>query len=135
MTPAQGAGSAAVVASWGWMDQARAQTLVQRFSERYERGDVAALRTLFVAEPDRRLRGTLRDYERLIAGSNYRRIDFDRVSWLADTGSASIIGNYTEILVLPGAAQGTANRGTMRFDVRDEAGEPRIFRMRQEALP
>jgi hypothetical protein len=119
----------------GLVDEARVQAFVHNFSERYERGDVHALRGLFVADPDRHLRGALRDYERLIAQSDYRRIAFDRTSWLADNGTASIITNYSAIVIPTGAPRGQASRGVIRFDLRVEAGEPRIYRLRQETAP
>ena len=116
------------------LDDAAARGLLRRFSEQFERGDAAGMRRLFVAEPGRELRGTLKDYERLFAHSVYRRIDITGVSWLPGADGATILGSYAANVVDPDAAQGRLERGVIRFDVREEAGEPRIYRLRQEIL-
>jgi hypothetical protein len=116
----------------GRLDDVAARALVQRFAERFERGDAATMRSLFTAEPSHELRGTLRDYERLFAQTEYRRLDLAGISVLPAAGGVTLLGDYTASIVDQGSPQYRVEHGVIRFDVRDEGGEARIYRLRQE---
>ena len=114
------------------IDERIAASLVSRFSQAYANGDTEQLMQLFSRDAqngrgDRR--AIAEDYRRLFETSERRRIALRDMSWLTIGDGAAIIASFETEVVPRGKTHGEHATGDIRFDLRKEEGELRIYRL------
>jgi hypothetical protein len=114
------------------IDERIAASLVSRFSQAYANGDTEQLMQLFSRDAqngrgDRR--AIAEDYRRLFEASERRRIALRDMSWLTIGDGAAIIASFETEVVPRGKTRGEHASGDIRFDLRKEEGELRIYRL------
>lgn len=114
------------------IDDRIAASLVSRFSQAYANGDIEQLMRLFTHDAqngrgDRR--AIAEDYQRLFQASERRRIAVNDMSWLTVGNGAAIIASFESEVVPRGKSRGERVMGDIRFDLRPENGELRIYRV------
>ena len=114
------------------IDDRVAASLASRFSQAYASGDTDRLMQLFTQDAqngrgDRR--AIAEDYRRLFEASERRRIALRDLSWLAVGGGVTIIASFETEVVPRGKMRGEHASGDIRFDLREEDGELRIYRL------
>lgn len=114
------------------IDDRIAASLASRFSQAYANGDTDQLMQLFTHDAqnghgDRR--AIAEDYRRLFEASERRRIALSDLSWLAVGNGVTIIGSFETEVVPRGKTHGEHVSGDIRFDLREENGELRIYRL------
>ena len=114
------------------IDDRIAASLVNRFSQAYANGDMERLMQLFTHDAqdgrgDRR--AIAEDYRRLFEASERRRIALSEMSWLTLGDGATIIASFKTEVVPRGKTRGEHASGDIRFDLREEDGELRIYRL------
>jgi hypothetical protein len=114
------------------IDERIAASLVSRFSQAYANGDTDQLMQLFSRDAqnghgDRR--AIAEDYRRLFENSERRRIALSDMSWLTIGDGATIIASFETEVVPRGKTHGERSSGDIRFDLRREEGELRIYRL------
>lgn len=122
-------------AASGLIDDRIAAALVSRFSQAYADGDTRQLMQLFThdAQNNRGDRRTIAaDYRHLFKTSERRRIALRDMSWLNVGDSATIIASFETEVVPRGQTRGERVTGDIRFDLRQEDGELRIYRLRHD---
>jgi len=114
------------------IDDRIAASLVSRFSQAYANGDMDRLMQLFThdAQNGRGDRQAIaEDYRRLFEASERRRIALSDLSWLTIGDGAAIIASFETEVVPRGKTHGEHASGDIRFDLREEDGELRIYRL------
>jgi ketosteroid isomerase-like protein len=114
------------------IDDRIAASLVSRFSQAYANGDMERLMQLFTHDAqnghgDRH--AIAEDYRRLFEASESRRIAVSDMSWLTVGNGATIIASFETEVVPRGKTHGEHAAGDIRFDLREEDGELRIYRL------
>jgi hypothetical protein len=133
---AQAAVSSAEPAALAPDDEREARLLLSRFILAYEAGDMAEMSTVFSRDA-RNERGDreqmLREYRRLFRSSSERRMQVQRVSWLFEAGSLAVVASF-HARISPRSGDNTRELdGDIRFDMKREDGELRIYRLRHES--
>jgi hypothetical protein len=114
------------------IDDRIAASLVSRFSQAYANGDTERLMQLFTQDAqngsgDRH--AIAEDYRHLFEASERRRIALRDLSWLTVGDGATIIASFETEVVPRGKSHGEHATGDIRFDLREEDGELRIYRL------
>jgi hypothetical protein len=114
------------------IDDRIAASLVSRFSQAYANGDTDRLMQLFTQDArngssDRR--AIADEYRRLFAASERRRIAVSDLSWLTVGEGVTIIASFETEVVPRGKSRSEHVSGDIRFDLRQENGELRIYRL------
>ncbi|HZP65450.1 MAG TPA: DnaJ domain-containing protein [Rudaea sp.] len=112
---------------------AQAESTLARMQSAYGRGDLDELMALFAANPIGESRAALADqYRELFAHSRERSLVLHNVGWFVNRDVAVGLGQYETVII---AREGNPPRvaaGTIRVELKMEAGQARIVRMTHE---